>query len=69
MFLAKSVLPTFNFFNDLGVREFSAAIYFDALNIASGPVIMAGLILWLINIALPALVGLFFVQQFKIDAL
>lgn len=66
MFLAKSILPTFNFFNDLGVREFSAALYFEALNISSGPIIMAGLILWLINIALPALIGLVFVQQFKI---
>ncbi len=67
MFLAKSVLPTFNFFNDLGVREFSAALYFEAMNIPSGPIILAGLILWLINIMLPALIGLFFVQQFKID--
>jgi hypothetical protein len=67
MFLAKSVLPTFNFFNDLGVREFSAVLYFEALNISSGPIVLAGLILWLINIAIPALLGLFFVQQFKID--
>ena len=67
MFLAKSVLPTFNFFNDLGVREFSAALYFEAMSIPSESVILAGLILWLINIALPALIGLFFVQQFKID--
>ncbi len=67
MFLAKSVLPTFNVFNDLGVREFSAVLYFEAFGIAAAPIILAGLILWLINIAVPALIGLFFIHQFRID--
>lgn len=67
MFLAKSILPTFNFFNDLGVREFSAVLYFETFEISAAPVILASLLLWLINIALPALVGLFFVPQFKIN--
>ncbi|MBK6266316.1 flippase-like domain-containing protein [Marivirga sp. S37H4] len=67
MFLAKSVLPTFNVFNDLGVREFSAVLYFEAFGVASAPIILAGLILWLINIAVPALIGLFFIQRFRID--
>ncbi|WP_188462099.1 lysylphosphatidylglycerol synthase domain-containing protein [Marivirga lumbricoides] len=67
MFLAKSVLPTFNFFNDLGIREFSAVLYFETFDISAAPVILASLLLWLINIALPALIGLFFVPQFKID--
>tara|TARA_R110002012_G_scaffold16968_3_gene64770 strand:- start:80129 stop:81052 length:924 start_codon:yes stop_codon:yes gene_type:complete len=66
MFLAKSVLPTFNFLSDLGIREFSVALFFDSLNVEVAPIIASGLILWLINIALPALVGLFFIPQLKL---
>lgn len=67
MFLAKSILPTFNFFNDLGIREFSAVLYFESFAISAAPVILASLLLWLINIALPAIIGMFLVPQFKID--
>lgn len=67
MFLLKSILPTFNFLSDLGVREFSAIIYFEAYNINTAPVILASLFLWCVNIMLPAIAGLFFVKDFKID--
>jgi hypothetical protein len=67
IFLCKSVLPTFNFFNDLGVREFSAIIYFDVFAIETAPIILASLVLWLVNIALPAILGLFFIRKFKIE--
>jgi len=66
MFLAKSILPTFNFLSDLGVREFSVALFFEAMEIDVAGVIACGLVLWLINIALPAFIGLFFIPQLKL---
>lgn len=69
MFLAKSILPTFNFLSDLGVREFSVALFFETLNIDVAPVIASGLILWLINIAFPAFIGLFFIPQLKLKSI
>jgi len=67
IFLMKSVLPTFNFFSDLGAREFSAIIYFELFGLATAPIIAASLTLWLINIALPALIGLFFIKDLKFE--
>jgi len=66
MFLAKSILPTFNFLSDLGIREFSVALFFETLGIDVAPIIASGLILWLINIALPAFIGLFFIPKLKL---
>jgi uncharacterized membrane protein YbhN (UPF0104 family) len=66
MFLAKSVLPTFNFLSDLGIREFSVALFFESMGVEVGAVIASGLLLWLINIALPAFVGLFFIPKLKL---
>lgn len=69
MFLAKSILPTFNFLSDLGIREFSVALFFETMKVEVAPVIACGLILWLINIALPALIGLFFIPQLKLKSI
>lgn len=66
MFLAKSILPTFNFLSDLGVREFSVALFFESFEVEVAPVIASGLILWLINIALPALMGIFYIPQLQL---
>jgi MFS family permease len=66
MFLAKSILPTFNFLSDLGIREFSVALFFDSMEVEVAPIIASGLILWLINIALPAFIGIFFIPQLKL---
>jgi uncharacterized membrane protein YbhN (UPF0104 family) len=57
IFLAKSVLPGFNFLADLGIREFSAVFFFSALGHDTLPVVMASLLIWLINIAIPSLTG------------
>ncbi len=66
MFLAKSILPTFNFLSDLGVREFSVGLFFESTEIEVAPIIASALILWLINIAIPAFVGLFFIPKLKL---
>ncbi|WMN06684.1 lysylphosphatidylglycerol synthase domain-containing protein [Marivirga arenosa] len=66
MFLIKSILPTFNFLNDLGIREVSIAFFFEKLEVSVAPIIAAGLILWLINIAVPAAIGLFYIPKLKL---
>lgn len=66
IFLVKSVVPTLSAFGDLGLREFSALIFFRHFPVATEKVIAASLLLWLINILLPALVGLYFIFKIKI---
>lgn len=65
IFLAKSILPSFNFLSDLGIREFSAVIYFDALGVPLEPVLSASLLLWCVNIVLPGLMGLWLIGRLK----
>lgn len=65
VFLAKSVIPTFNFLSDLGIREVSAIYFFEDYGVGSVDVIFASLILWGINILVPALVGALFVFKMK----
>ncbi|WP_222933170.1 lysylphosphatidylglycerol synthase domain-containing protein [Fulvivirga aurantia] len=67
IFLAKSILPTFNFLSDLGVREVSAIYYFDNFQVPLIPVLAASLLLWLINILLPTLIGTPLVMKLKVD--
>ena len=55
--LAKSVLPSFNFLSDLGVREFSAIYFFEHHGVELIPVVSASLTIWLVNILLPTLAG------------
>ncbi|MCG8389656.1 MAG: hypothetical protein MJA30_29150 [Cytophagales bacterium] len=65
IFLAKSVLPTFNFLSDLGVREMSAIYFFEQFQVAVEPVIIASLLLWLVNILTPTLLSLPLIFQLK----
>lgn len=58
IFLTKSVLPTFNFLSDLGIREYSAIYFFEKFGVDVIPVISASLTLWLINILIPTIVGI-----------
>ena len=57
IFLAKSVLPSINFLGDLGVREFSAVYFFSFFAVDTAPVIASSLLIWSVNIAIPALAG------------
>jgi hypothetical protein len=66
IFLIKSVLPAFNFFSDLGLREFSAVVFFSAFDVPLSIVVAASLMLWIVNILLPAIFGLFFLKDVKI---
>ena len=66
MFLMKSIIPSFNFLSDLGVRELSVLTFFDLYDVSQPAILTSSLLLWLINILLPVLVGLYFVFKLKI---
>ncbi|MFN0048764.1 MAG: YbhN family protein [Cytophagales bacterium] len=57
VYFVKSIFPTFNFLNDLGVREVSAVYFFSELGISNSIAILASLCLWVVNILLPTLIG------------
>ncbi|MBL6448328.1 flippase-like domain-containing protein [Fulvivirga sp. 29W222] len=57
IFLSKSILPTFNFLSDLGVREFSAIYFYEKYQVDLMAVVSASLTLWLINILVPTIIG------------
>lgn len=68
VFFAKTVVPAFHFLSDLGVREFSALYVFGFWNVGPNAVVSATLALWLVNILLPALVGLGYLFQLRLAA-
>lgn len=66
IFIAKSIIPAFNFLNDLGVREFSALYFFSDYGIDNASIVVASLVIWIINIFFPTLAGAFFIIRMKI---
>jgi hypothetical protein len=67
IFLVKSILPSFNFLSDLGIREFSAILFFEAFNMPLEPVLIASIFIWVINILFPSILGLFVIGKSKFD--
>lgn len=67
IFLAKSILPSFNFLSDLGIREFSAILFFEAYGLPLEPVLIASILIWIINILFPSILGLFAFGKSKFD--
>ena len=67
IFLAKSILPSFNFLSDLGIREFSAILFFEAYGLPLEPVLSASIFIWIINILFPSILGLFIIGKSKFD--
>ena len=65
IFLIKSIVPSFNFLSDLGIREVSAVLFFENFMADTGPVISATFVIWIINILLPALIGTLFIFKIK----
>lgn len=57
IFLAKSIIPTFNFLSDLGVREVSALYFFENYNVDLSLIFSASIALWLINILVPTVIS------------
>lgn len=65
IFLFKSILPTINFLSDLGIREYSAVIFFEKFDIDTVSVVCASLSIWLINILVPTVIGIPFMLKLK----
>ncbi len=55
------------FLGELGVREGFAVLFFTAAGYSGSAVLSASLLLWLINLALPALIGSLFIAGKKLD--
>lgn len=60
IFLLKSIIPSFNFLSDLGIREFSALMVFDSQTCQNSELIVvtSSLILWCFNIFVPSILGI-----------
>lgn len=65
VFLFKSFLPSFSSLSDLGIREFSALLYFQSMGFESAPIVAVSLAVWIINILIPALMGLPFLWRIR----
>ena len=66
IFLFKSIIPSFNFMSDLGIRELSALTFFDSFNVNQSAIVAGSLLLWLINILIPVIIGVYYVLRMKI---
>ena len=55
VFALKTLLPIS--FLDLGVREAAAVLVFSALNVAEEPALVASILVFALNVLLPALAG------------
>jgi uncharacterized membrane protein YbhN (UPF0104 family) len=66
VFLGKSVLPVVSGLGELGVRESLALAYAGLLGISEPVALQATFLLFVVNILLPAVVGIPFVQGMRI---
>jgi len=66
IFLLKSILPSFNFLSDLGIREFSALLFFSQFGVDEWSVVASSLFIWIINLLLPTFAGFPFVWRLKL---
>ncbi len=66
IFLTKSAIPHLSFLGSLGIRE-SAALYFLSTYANNSIVILCGtLLMWLCNLFIPALVGLYWSKDMQV---
>lgn len=65
-FFVMSVVPTFTF-AEIGVRGAVSAYFFGKITMDVLPVLNAAFSLWLINLAIPALAGAFFIFHFRFE--
>lgn len=66
IYAAKTIIPAFNFLSDIGVREFSALLFFNSYQVEVTKIILASLFIWIINILIPTVVGSFLMLRMRI---
>jgi hypothetical protein len=65
-FFVMSIVPTFTI-AELGIRGAVSAYFFGKITIDVLPVLNATFSLWLVNLAIPALIGAFFIFDFRFE--
>lgn len=65
IFLIKTMVPNMSVLGDLMKRELSATLFFSFFISDLSVVLLASFLVWVINIVLPAVLGLFFVSDIK----
>ena len=63
-FFVTSAIPTFAL-TEIAVRSGVAIYFFGTISLAHTPILAASLFLWIVNLAIPALVGMAFVNKLK----
>jgi len=66
VFLVRSVVPNFNFLSNLGVREATAMYFFGQYGLSEPIIFVSTFGLWCINLCIPSVVGLLFIQKMQI---
>ena len=57
IFLIKSIVPSFNFLADLGIRELSALQFFESYGAIELNILTATLSIWILNLLIPSILG------------
>jgi uncharacterized membrane protein YbhN (UPF0104 family) len=65
MLLLKSVVVSFNFFSDLGMRELGALMLFPLIGISAIEGVSISLVVWVFNVLAPSVLGSFIVWKAK----
>ena len=65
IFFVKTILPSLSMLGDLVNRGVSATIFFSFFTPDVSQILVASFIVWLINIVMPAIAGLFFISDLK----
>jgi len=60
IFLIKSIVPSFNFLLDLGIRELSALQFFESYGVREVNILAGTLSIWILNILFPSILGVLF---------
>lgn len=65
IFLIKTILPGLSVLGDLVKRELSAVLFFSFFTEELTMVLVASFVIWLVNITIPAILGIGFVKTYK----
>ncbi len=68
MFFAKTIVPKPGHLGALGIRGASIVFFLNLAGYASSEVVLASIILWMINLAIPSLVGLYFMKDLNLKS-
>ncbi len=67
MFFAKTIVPKPGHLGALGIRGASVIFFLSLAGYPSAGIVLATLILWVINLAIPSLAGLFFIKNLSLN--